>query len=534
MPRLTLQHKAFFALTALLAVMLVIFVGFSRLGLQRGLGPYVAEIELARMDWLAARLQKVHGQHGGWQTLRSQPNMWRELRRPEMPAQPQFGPTPRPTPMPSFKAPLLPGVVSDGTATPGSSQALTGWPAPYGMAPPSDSGSSGYAVQSPEGVGPFPPPPDGLSLRIGLIDERGTLVAGVAPQTGHARTVLRNAEGRAIGQLVLSPPAGLEREADKAFLSQQLDFVAFTGMAGLVLALLLSWWLSRRWLAPIGALVTGARSIAAGRLDTRVPVQGDDELARLVDTFNDMAEQLASMESSRRQWIGDVAHELRTPLAAMRAEIEAVQDGVRTFDTQTAQRLHRQVMRLIQLVGDLRASLDADQGSTPAALVPVPPLALLAEAVASMQPRFAQARVALANSALNPANAAPPLVRGDAPQLHRVFLNLLENSLRYTDAGGELQISCAIERVAGRPVLALRFDDSAPGVAEHELPRIFERLYRAEASRTRAMGDLGGSGLGLAICRAIVQAHGGQIRAEGSPRGGLRITVTLPLMERLS
>ncbi|RYF02398.1 MAG: HAMP domain-containing protein [Comamonadaceae bacterium] len=535
MPRLTLQHKAFFALTALLAVMLVIFVCFSRLGLQRGLGPYVAEIELARMDWLAARLQKVHGQHGGWETLRSQPNLWRELRRPEMPARPQFGPTPQPTPMPPFKTPLLPGGPSDGMGSASSnSSPFPGWPPPYGMEAPGSADANGSMTGSTEDAGPFPPPPDGLSLRIGLIDERGTLVAGVAPQTGHARIVLRNAEGRAIGQLVLSPPAGLEREADKAFLSQQLDFVVWTGMVGLAFALLLSWWLARRWLAPIGALVTGARSIAAGRLDTRVAVDGDDELARLVHTFNDMAEQLASMESSRRQWIGDVAHELRTPLAAMRAEIEAVQDGVRTFDPQTAQRLHRQVMRLTQLVGDLRASLDADQGSTPAALVPVQPLALLAEAIASMRPRFAQSQVALNANALAALDTAPPLVRGDAQQLHRVFLNLLENSLRYTDAGGELQVSAAIERDAGRPVLALRFDDSAPCVAEHELPRIFERLYRAEASRTRILGDLGGSGLGLAICRSIVQAHAGQIRAEGSSRGGLRITLTLPLLEKLS
>lgn len=527
MPRLTLQHKAFFALTALLAVMLVIFVGLSRLGLQRGMGPYVAEIELTRMDWLAARLQTVYAQHGSWETLRTQPGLWRDLRRPEMPARPQFGPAPAARAMPPFRAPLLPGdptdPAEDGSSAPGQAQRSS----PSQAAP-----RLGTSLNDAEGD---PPPlPDGLSQRIGLIDNEGRLVAGVAPQNGHAKIVLRNDSGRAIGELVLSPPAGLEREADKAFLSKQLVFVVWTGMAGLGLALLLSWWLARRWLAPIGALMAGARNIAAGRLDTRVPVEGDDELAHLAHTFNDMAEQLGSLETSRRQWIGDVAHELRTPLAAMRAEIEAVQDGVRTFDAATAERLHRQVMRLAQLVGDLRASLDADQSGAPAALVPLPPLALLAEAIASMQPRFAQAGVAL-----NPAPAAPawadataPLVRGDAQQLHRVFLNLLENSLRYTDAGGELQVSAQIEKHAGRPVLALRFDDTAPGVAGHELPRIFERLYRAEASRSRTMGDLGGSGLGLAICRTIVQAHGGRIRADDSPLGGLRITLTLPLLEK--
>ncbi|WP_415842008.1 ATP-binding protein, partial [Paracidovorax anthurii] len=128
----------------------------------------------------------------------------------------------------------------------------------------------------------------------------------------------------------------------------------------------------------------------------------------------------------------------------------------------------------------------------------------------------------------------PPVVRGDAPQLHRVFLNLLENSLRYTDAGGRLSIAARTVRADGGAQLVLQWDDTAPGVAPHELARVFDRLYRAEASRTRAEGDMGGSGLGLAICRAIVQAHGGRIAAEASPLGGLRILLTLPLLENPS
>lgn len=518
MPRLTLQRKAFFALTALLAVLLLIFVGFSRLGLQRGLGPYVAEIELARMDWLASRLQATHARDGGWDTLRSRPGLWGEQLWPGDMQQPRRPINPTSQPMYSN----------------GQGPGLRYFPPRFGpdehREPP-----EGFMRRRPPADRP-PDGPDALPWRLGLLDVAQQLVAGTAPQPGFARTVLRDTDGNVIGHLVLSPPAGLKRDADRAFLSQQLGFVVWTGIAGLVLALLLSWWLSRRWLAPIGALVEGARGIAAGRLDTRVAMHGEDELARLVQVFNDMAEQLASMEASRRQWIGDVAHELRTPLAAMRAEIEALQDGVRTFDPQTALRLHRQVMRLIQLVGDLRASLDADGGGKPATLVPVEPLPLLSEAIASMQPRFAQAGVVLDARHIplqHPHDERGAIVRGDAQQLHRVFLNLLENSLRYTDPGGELQISAALEHDAGQAVLALRFDDSAPGVAAHELPRIFERLYRAETSRARTTGDLGGSGLGLAICRAIVQAHAGHIHAEPSPLGGLRITLILPLWENL-
>ena len=537
MPRLTLQSKAFIALSILLAVLLALFMGFSRLGLQRGLGPYIAEIELGRLDWLAVRLERAYVLHGGWDTLRTQPELWRQMHKPGELPRATFGPTP-----PQKRDGPGTGTGSGASAA----QRGTGSASSMCSSDPAASGDGGLppsaGAPAGEGAAAGRPPPDpsghALSMRLGLIDGQRNVVAGMEPQPGSARRVLRGPRGEAIGQLVLLPPLDVETDADQAFLRQQLVFVAWTGAAGLVLALGLSWWLARRWLAPVGALVNGARQVAAGRLDTRVPVDGDDELAHLASTFNDMAEQLAGMEASRRQWIGDVAHELRTPLAAMRAEIEAVQDGIRPFDGSTALRLHRQVMRLIQLVGDLRASLDAAGEATPAALVPVRPLPLLTEAVASMQARFDNAAIALDTSALDawaadPAQSADALVRGDAAQLHRVYLNLLENSLRYTEAGGRLCIAARIERSSGEggARLVLQWDDTAPGVPAHELPRVFDRLYRAEASRTRAAGDTGGSGLGLAICRAIVQAHGGRITAEASPLGGLRILLILPLLE---
>ena len=529
MPRLTLQSKAFIALAALLVALLLIFTGFSRLGLQRGLGPYAAEIELARMDWLSARLERLYAGQGGWQTLRSQPERWRDMLHPDD---------------------MPPPWTNDRSGEPSrndSGRSDDGRGRFSGRPPPPDFGREpGNAPRfGPPGDRPPPPPGYAQSQRLVLVDAAGQTVAGAASAAtaaGAAHLPLRGPGGEANGQLMLAPPADLASEADRAFLNQQLGFVVWTGVAGLLLAMLLSWWLARRWLAPIDTLVAGARGVAAGRLDTRVPVHGDDELARLAQTFNHMAEQLSGLETSRRQWIGDVAHELRTPLAAMRAEIEAVQDGVRSFDDKTALRLHRQVMRLIQLVGDLRASLDADAGGAPSARVPLHPLALLSEAMASMQPRFDQQHLAVGTTGLDAlaAQSPPPLVLGDAQQLHRVFLNLLENSVRYTHAGGRISVNARIEHVeriervhsnGSSAQLVLQFDDTAPGVAAYELAHLFERLYRAEASRTRATGDPGGSGLGLAICRAIVQAHGGHINAESSPHGGLRITLTLPLLE---
>jgi two-component system sensor histidine kinase BaeS len=516
MPRLTLQRKVFLALAALLAVLLLIFAGFSRLGLQRGLGPYVAEIELSRMDWLAARLVSHHAKNGNWEALRDNPDAWHRL---------QMGDA-RPTEPGGFSDRRPPG------APPG--------PPPDGDRPP-----FGGALRPepqldllPSRHAPPPPPDDArdprhgpasVYQRLGLTGAKGAHIAGATVDPASAVQLALKQADSVIGYLVLAPLQGLGSDADHAFVAQQSRFVIWTGLAGLVLALLLSWLVARRWFAPIGELMEGARGIAQGRLATRIPVRGQDELATLARSFNRMAQRLDGIEASRRAWLSDVAHELRTPLAAMRAEIEALQDGIRPFDDKTALRLHRQVMRLGQLVDDMRLSMGDAAAGASLTMVELQPLALLREAIALMDQRFARAGIAIdAGGLAAPADTGPPVVHGDAQRLHQVFMNLLENSLRYTDAGGFLRISAQVADERGQREWVLQLEDSAPGVAEDELPRVFDRLFRGEASRSRAHG---GSGLGLAICRSLVEAHGGRIEAGASTLGGLRITLALPLVE---
>ena len=542
MPRLTLQRKVFFALAVLLVALLLIFAGFTRFGLQRGLGPYVAEIELSRMQWVGERAERSHALHGNWEALRDggSGNAWQQLLRDASQSPPRTRP-----------------LIRGGGGGEGAGGGMGwGWPGPppagfrfdRDARMPSSSANAnadGNGMASPDaasgpprlgGPPPLPfefdarPGPDSIYARLGVTDAAGRRVAGAVVDAASAvRRPLRQA-GHTIGFLVLAPLEDLGSDADRAFVAQQSRFMVWTGLAGLVLALALSWFLARHWFAPIGELMDGARGIAQGRLGTRVRARGHDELATLARTFNHMATRLDRVESSRRAWLADVAHELRTPLAAMRAEIEALQDGVRTFDDRTALRLHRQVMRLGQLVDDLRLSM-SDTAVPLEAAETVRPLALIDEAVASMRERFTQAGIALETtwtaSVAGRSGAAPEVV-GDARRLHQVFMNLLENSLRYTDAGGRLRVSRAPPEATPPGELLLWFDDSAPGVDEAERPLIFERLYRCEGSRDRM---LGGSGLGLAICRSVVLAHGGRIEADASPLGGLRIALALPLTE---
>ncbi|WP_245610655.1 ATP-binding protein [Xenophilus azovorans] len=508
--RLTLSRKIFLALATMLVVLLITFAAFSILGLQRGLGSYVAEIEIGRMDSLAQRLARHHAAQGNWDRLRGDPGLWERLLLGTADGVDTGSPVPADPRLPPWYAPRAPTVGTGPRPDPLLHLSLPPPPFPLPGGPWTD----------------MPPRPPQVLRRLALLDASGAHVAGAALDAAAAARLPLRENNRLVGYLALAPVEALHSEAHRAFLARQRWLMATTGLVGLLLALAMSWWLARRWLGPIDELAQAARMIARGRLHARVPAHGSDELAALGRTFNAMAARLDRIETQRRAWLADVSHELRTPLAAMRAEIEALQDGVRSFDDRTALRLHRQVMRLGQLVDDLRSSMQGGEAEL-RERAPVYPLAVLREALAAMRERYAQVRLAIDAQALDAlaAQQPAPMLEGDARRLHQAFMNLLENTLRYTDPGGQLTVGAHIED-GGEPRLVLSFDDTAPAAAPDELPRLFERLYRGEASRSR---ESGGSGLGLSICRAIVEAHGGFIDAQPSALGGLCITLALPL-----
>ena len=496
-----LQTRVLLAMVLLLLGLLLGFSGFSYWSLQRGLGGYVAQIELGRLEYLESQLRREYAKDPQWSTLT--PERWNALTR--------FG-----------------------------SQAAVP------VSPPAEAEAPRRATLGPaltQQLRPIERHP--LHQRLGLLDSKGRLLAGVPPVPGSAHNPLFDSQHQMIGTLTLNQPEDLKNQIDNAFLKEHLVFLGATSLLGLLLAAALSWWLSRRWIRPIEALSQGAKAFASGQLDYRIAIAGHDELGQLADRYNHMAGQLAQAQAQQHEWLTQVAHELRTPLAAVRAEIEAVQDGIRSFDAQTAARLHRQILRLTQLVGDMRATIPTAlvvhapeaapalqlTAHLPAAARALDMRALTIEAVEAVQIRFSQAGMGLSTAQELHTALPPAWVQGNAQQLHQVLSNILENSLRYTDAPGRLTISASLHGQAAQPGqrwLELHLDDSAPSVPPAELPRIFERFYRVETSRSRASG---GSGLGLAICKSIVQAHGGQLQASISSLGGLRITLILPLID---
>jgi len=300
------------------------------------------------------------------------------------------------------------------------------------------------------------------------------------------------------------------------FRDSQIETLIRIILPALLLALVGTWWLSRQLLRPIEQSAALARRLSDGEYQARLPEQRDDELGELIRSMNRLAHSLAESSTARERWLADISHELRTPVAVLQGELEALVDGVRDADPARLASLHQEVLHLRRLLDDLHDLALADAGTLRYRFARLDLTALLADALQAMSGRLADHAMTVSLQA----EAAPLMIEGDATRLRQLIDNLLDNSIKYTDRGGRIQITLEKTDRGIRLVIA----DSAPGVAEQHHEKLFERLFRVESSRNRA---LGGAGLGLALCRRIAEAHGGTITATASPLGGLQITVNL-------
>ncbi|HET8798781.1 MAG TPA: ATP-binding protein [Thermoanaerobaculia bacterium] len=348
----------------------------------------------------------------------------------------------------------------------------------------------------------------------GLQIDRGPLAARVRLLFAIPETAIHDAARRPLGSLYVIPPAEPVPLAPSVRVDRSL--LAIFAAAALLAATSI-WFLTRRLTRPVEELTAAVRRMERGERAVQVAPRTDDEIGALAQAFNAMSASIARGEELRKRMMGDVAHELRTPLTNILCQLESVQDGVRTLDRELIDSLHHDAAQLGTLVGDLQELAVAEAGGVrldagPQRLVP-----LVDRVLAGAGGTASARRIALRNE-------CPDLiVRADEVRLLQIVRNLVDNALAHTPPHGEVVIGAA--RRDGEVVISVR--DNGEGIAAEDLDRVFERFYRADASRSRKTG---GAGLGLAIVRQLVAMHGGRVWCESEGRGrGAAFFFTLPL-----
>jgi two-component system sensor histidine kinase BaeS len=496
--RFGITSRLFTAILVTNVVMATAFGVAMHISVNRGFRDYVVEREERRLATLAQLLGSAYAEHGNsWDFLRNDDALWRAFVR----ERPDRGPPERPG-------------TARGAGVPAPPEAPSA-PAREGV--PLDAGAPPMLPPHPDpGAGP-PRVRTTSAASLLLLDATRKRVAGSpAGESESALTEPVVVNGATVGFLSLPQPelAG----ADTRFLAQLLGTGWIVAGFALLVAAAAAIPLARGLIAPIRRLAQATHRLAVGDYTPMLAVTSADELGQLTQDFNRLAATLKDIEAMRRAFLADVSHELRTPIAVLRAELEALQDGVRSTTPDAIRSLSAEVATLSRLVDDLYDLAVADLGPGSYRHEEVDLAQITRDALGAFAERFAARRLDVDASGIT---SGPAIVHGDPRRLTQVLNNLLENTVRYTDAGGRVRVGV---RVEGRDV-ALDIMDSAPGVPEQLLPRLFERLFRVETSRSR---EFGGAGLGLALCESIVRAHGGTIRAKASPLGGVWIALRLP------
>ena len=372
------------------------------------------------------------------------------------------------------------------------------------------------------------------------------IVVGVVVLSSTAEFYAPAALARHIARMeaLLGDNPALVADLDENFHAAVNEILTVAAPAAFLAAVAVSIFTARRIVGPLQAMTKASQRIAAGDYHQRVQVPGQDELGALAQAFNRMAETLERTEQRRMELIGDVAHELRTPLSSIRGTMEGLVDGVLTAEPATFLLVQREVARLQRLIHDLEELSRAEAGQVPLAPRAIAPADLVRAAADRLRPQFEDKSVSLHVELPDDGSTEPssracpeqsrraqaeglaevlPQVRADPSRIIQVLLNLLGNALQYTPSNGQVTVRAWRD---GREVV-VAVQDTGIGIAAEHVPHIFERFYRVDKSRSRPGG---GSGIGLTIAKHLVEAHGGRIWATSpGPGHGSTFSFTLPI-----
>lgn len=508
---------AFFGLTLFILVGSLVL---SRWSFDRGFKDYISNREQVRLEFVRDALVNEYLSSGGnWETTTQE--RFLELISNTFPARPDrrsnagpgeslSGPPPRSGDLRDQRPPPNARADRRGPPPPNQGPPPRGGPPRPGGPPP----NQGAPEQATERRGP----------PTALFDANSQFVAGSKLTESPAKLirvpVMIGEE--TVGELRSALMLPINSPQDVEFAQQQIKTSWIIGAVAMVLAAALSMALARGLLAPVRRMVRNVARLSSGDYSIRLAENRNDELGQLMADLDHLGKTLEEQRVSRQRLLADISHELRTPLTVLSGELDALKDGVRNFDADQLHSFDQEVQRLRFLIDDLHELSVSDVGGLRYTFSTVCLGECLESVVGVMRRRANDVGLELGVETVERA-----FINGDAKRLDQLFHNLLENSIAYTDAPGRIEVSMSL---ANNRVV-VEFRDTAPGAREDECERLFEPLYRREASRSRRTG---GTGLGLAICRKIVEAHRGTIVASPSPMGGLNIRIEIPAVSEVS
>ncbi|WP_180170451.1 sensor histidine kinase efflux regulator BaeS [Acinetobacter sp. YH12027] len=354
----------------------------------------------------------------------------------------------------------------------------------------------------------------GLSSRLSLYDAQRQFVVGepTDEQISYRPIMVNN---QIVGYLGLKPVLEQDDAISINFFSKQKRYLLLVYVLSFIASLIAALLLATYFKKPIQRLLMGTRELTKGNYQHQVAVNRNDELGDLSNELNQLAVILDQHETSRRQWVADTSHELKTPLAVLQAQIEAMQDGIRKPTPEHFASMLNQVSSLKKLTKDLADLAQADAQQLNCYLTTLNPWDVVMQEVESFKPKFEQADLKIT------ATGDGTSLQLDIDRFKQIMVNLLGNSIRYTEAGGEVHVHTEQDETQW----TVYVDDSPFGLTDEQLARLGERFYRVDDSRTRATG---GTGLGLALSVKIARALGGELSFDHSPLGGLRCKLTFP------
>ncbi len=382
---------------------------------------------------------------------------------------------------------------------------------------------------------PKPPPrKNNKQEPLGLLDANKQLLAGHLAKPEHRQylPIILTGSGdkgdaeNIIGYLVYANRERLLDDYDLDLASQLSTNLWWIAALMILLSASLALPFSKLLLRPLRPIVESIHTLAQGNFSQRVKVENQDEIGRVAEDINHLAQQLEEVDVSRKAWLANISHELRTPLAVMRGELEAMLDGIRELNKDNVNSAHQEALHLQRLVEDLYQLTSGELGNNDVAAMSYHKQeldfsALIEDELQRFTPLLEKAGLNFSFINHIEQKSEEAWVNGDTSRLSQLIHNLMNNSIKYTHSPGTL----VADLVLKNDVIIFTLMDSAPSVKESELEKIFDHLYRAEQSRNRKTG---GSGLGLALSKQIAQSHDGELTASLSELGGIKMTLCLP------